>query len=142
MMIARKELVLSTNHSLMVFAAANAGLGLLHIFFSFANPAFSGLSSEGFLFMILALLFFAAATGFMFRNRLIVLLASIPVVLISGTFSFLIVGGAWIWGHSRADQMYLFIAVSVIIAVLEIVGILSILRYSKRERAEATPADT
>jgi NADH:ubiquinone oxidoreductase subunit K len=142
MIIAGKELILSTNHSFKVFAVANAGLGLLHIFSGFANPAFSGLSSEGSLFMVLALLFFAAATGFVLRNRLIVLLASIPVVLVSGMFTFLIVGGAWIWGPSRADQMYLFIVVSVIIAVLEIVGILSILRYSKRERAEANPADT
>lgn len=132
---------MSAPKTLKVYAAANAGLGLVHILFGLANPAFTGSSSEGAFFLILALLFFAIATGFVLGNRLIVLWASIPVILVGAIFAFLIVGGAWIWGHSHADRMYLFIVVSVLIAALEIVGILTIWRYSKRERAEAKPSD-
>jgi len=132
----------STQRTLKAFAAANAGLGLLHIFFGLAEPVYTRIGNEGYFFLCIALLFFVAATGFVLKNRWVALVAVIPIVLLSCMFAFLIAGGGWIWGPPRTYQMYLFITSSILVAVLEVVGILTIFRYSKKERAGANPAST
>ncbi len=135
-----KDSSVNSKFLLRFFAITNAGLGLVHAFFGVASPVNEGLSHEGYFFLVIALLFFVVTTGFVLKNRWVVVLSSVPLVLIGCMFTFLMLGGAWIWGPPRSGQTYLLCLGSLLVATLEITGIFSIFRYSKKEQsADGSP---
>jgi hypothetical protein len=127
-----------------VFAAVNVALGILHIIFGFTEPVAKGSPhlAEGTFFLGISVLFFGAATGFMLGSRWAVVLTSAPLALLSLMFAFLIAGGGWIWGPSYTVQMYVFILASLLIAAIEIAGIISIIKSKRAPAAGTDPANS
>jgi len=67
---------------------------------------------------------FVATLGFVYRNRWVVALASLPLILLAGALVFLVVVGGWIWGPGQASSMYAIILIGLLALFFEISGVL------------------
>ena len=67
---------------------------------------------------------FVATLGFVHRNRWVVALASLPLILLAGALVLLVAVGGWIWGPGQASSMHAIILIGLLVLLFEISGVL------------------
>lgn len=107
---------------------ANAAIGVIIISLSVFGLLQSKNMSDrqsAFLFLGFGMLFCLVSYGLWMRSRLLIILSSVPIIVVSAVTSFILLFAPLAWGDSNIGTVYMLQFFSLSFIVLQIVSLVS-----------------